>query len=215
MLLNGSTHLAGYLALLIPPALGLILTLPRYHQHRQALLLWLGLAIPVEVFTLSRVGVLGLGVSLPVLALGWLWLTRPRPAEWLAGWRKMGLAARLGLVMAAIALLSMGGIWLQQSFRNRQANTDFRVTLWRAAVTILTEQPLLGAGRATFPAPCCASMTPPCPVTRTVPPTASTSTPPPRWALSACWPGRRFTWPWPGVGGSTGGNSPPPPPKSG
>jgi tetratricopeptide (TPR) repeat protein len=151
MLLNGSTHLAAYLSLLIPPAMALVLTLPRYHQNRKALLLWLGLAFIVEVFTLSRVGVLGLGVSLSLLALGWLWLTRPHPAAWLAGWRRLSFAARLGLIIAAVALLSISAVWLPQSFRGRQVSTDFRFTLWRTAAAILVDSPLTGAGPGNFP----------------------------------------------------------------
>lgn len=148
--LNGSTPLAAYLALLTPPAVGLILTLPRRSENRTALLIWLALALLVQSLTFSRAGVLALLVSLPLTAFGWLAARSDRRVNLLAPWRRLTSAQRLGLGLAVI-LLALGGLlWLQGSFTGRAGSTNHRFLLWGAASETFQAHWLSGAGPANF-----------------------------------------------------------------
>lgn len=145
--LNGATPLAAYLALLTPPALGLILTLPRRSDDRQALWGWLGLALLVQMLTFSRAGILALGVSLALLAVGWR-LARVRGEQMTAAW--IGLIRRPVVLLGAVLAGGAGLFWLQHSFANRAHSTNFRFLLWDAAGQIFWQYPFTGAGPASF-----------------------------------------------------------------
>jgi tetratricopeptide (TPR) repeat protein len=158
--LNGSTPLSAYLALLIPPALGIWLT-SRNHDDRQAIAVWLVLAVIVEGLSFSRGGVLALLVSLPLTGLGW-WLTdrdRGRDREGRRGGRdslslfSISPSRRLVIVGALAALLALailvGPTWLEHTF-NRSHSTQFRFTLWNVALTTFREHPITGAGPYNF-----------------------------------------------------------------
>ncbi len=148
--LNGATPLSAYLALLIPPAIGLILTLPRRDQNRPALVLWLALAVLVQILTFSRAGILALAVSLLLLAIGWLKVTGRGWAELRHYWSRLSPLYR-GLIGFGLVLLAgLGLFWLQYSFLNRAGSTSFRLTLWQAAVEIFHTHWLTGAGPANF-----------------------------------------------------------------
>ncbi len=149
--LNGSTPLAAYLALLTPPAVGLILTLPRRSENRTALLIWLALALLVQSLTFSRAGVLALLVSLPLTAFGWLAArSSDRRVSLFAPWRRLSVAQRLGLGLV-VTLLALGGlVWLQGSFTGRAGSTNHRFLLWGAATETFQAHWLLGAGPANF-----------------------------------------------------------------
>jgi tetratricopeptide (TPR) repeat protein len=148
--LNGSTPLAAYLALLIPPAIALILTLPRRSENRTALIIWLGLALLVQILTFSRAGVLALLVSLPLTALGYVASRPGRPLSRLASWQRLGSGRRLGLALAGIFLALVGLVWLPGSFAGRVASTNHRFMLWGAALEVFQANWLLGAGPANF-----------------------------------------------------------------
>ncbi len=143
--LNGSTPLSAYLALLTPPALTLAWTLPRRNPNRQALIIWLVMAMTVQVLTFSRAGVLALAVSLSLTAAAWA-LLRP-------GWAT-SLLARLRrqplLPVAGVVLLLVLAFWLWHSFTNRAGSTSFRFQLWDAAIHIFADHPLTGAGPSNF-----------------------------------------------------------------
>jgi putative inorganic carbon (HCO3(-)) transporter len=147
--LGGSTPLAAYLAVLIPPALGWTLTTKR-PQTRWALSAWLAVALLVEILTFSRGGVLALSVSLPLTGLGWIvahrrWRTRLR--EWICGQRAwMYGALLLILLLTTVA----AGFWLRHSFEGRHGSTGHRLTLWQVALEIIREHPWLGVGPANF-----------------------------------------------------------------
>jgi len=150
MTLNGSTPLSAYLALLMPPALGLILTLPARDENRKALLVWLGLALPVQILTFSRAGILALGVSLTLMLIGWRWVLGrgwPRPDRF---WRGLNSSSKALLLIVGLAVAGLGLFWLQTSFANRGHSTNFRLTLWQAALTIFLDQPVTGAGPGNF-----------------------------------------------------------------
>jgi tetratricopeptide (TPR) repeat protein len=148
--LNGSTPLSAYLALLIPPAVGLILTLPRRDQNRQALLVWLALALVVQVLTFSRAGILALGVSLTLLAVGWMKVTNQGWREIRRFWTGLKPTVRGVVIAGGIAAVGIGLFWLQRSFANRAGSTNFRFSLWQAAVEIFQDHWLTGAGPANF-----------------------------------------------------------------
>jgi hypothetical protein len=67
--LNGATPLSAYLALLIPPALGILLT-TQDRDDRQAIAVWLALAFIVEGLSFSRGGILALLYPVPFYTMG-------------------------------------------------------------------------------------------------------------------------------------------------
>ncbi|MEW5961448.1 MAG: O-antigen ligase family protein, partial [Chloroflexota bacterium] len=148
--LNGSTPLSAYLALLIPPAIGLIITLPRRDENRQALIVWLVLASVVQILTFSRAGILALGVSLPLLFIGWLKVTARGWPDLPAVWHRVRPGYRLLAVLAGLAAAGAGLFWLQRSFTGRMYTTDFRLLLWQTAFRLFQQQPLTGVGPANF-----------------------------------------------------------------
>jgi tetratricopeptide (TPR) repeat protein len=149
--LNGATPLSAYLALLIPPALGILLT-SRNRDDCQAIAAWLVLAIIVEGLSLSRGGVLALLVSLPLTGLGW-WLARRRRSQASGGKRILSVAQRPVIVgvlaLTLLVAILVGPTWLVRTF-NRSHSTQFRFTLWEAALTTFREHPLTGAGPYNF-----------------------------------------------------------------
>lgn len=148
--LNGSTPLSAYLALLIPPAIGLILTLPRGDQNRQALILWLALAVVVQILTFSRAGVLALAVSLLLLAVGWLKITGRGWTELRRFGSRLSPLSRGLIGVGLVVLAGLGLFWLQQSFLNRAGSTNIRFMLWQTALEIFQDHWLTGAGPANF-----------------------------------------------------------------
>ncbi len=147
--LNGSTPLSAYLALLIPPAIGLFISLPRHNPNRSALVAWLILAFTAQILTFSRAGVLALLISLGLMAGGWYYVSG-KSLRLTAFWQNLRPLYRAAL-LAGIGLIVVSTIfWWQQSFANRQGSTDFRFGLWRVALTVFENQPLSGAGPGNF-----------------------------------------------------------------
>jgi len=146
--LNGATPLAAYLALLIPPALAIRLT-ARRKDDRQAILLWLVLAVVVEGLSFSRGGVLALLVSLPLTGLGW-WYARPRQRGVLRRlWRTRRAAIVGGLLVALVLAALAGRVWLGRVV-GRSHSVRFRLTLWSVAWRTFLEHPLTGVGPYNF-----------------------------------------------------------------
>jgi tetratricopeptide (TPR) repeat protein len=146
--LNGSTPLSAYLALLIPPAIGLIITLPPQNQQRQALFVWLVLAVLVQILTFSRAGVLALAVSLSLTAIGWYRISGGR--SWVFYWQRLTPLYRLLLIIGGGMVVGAGLFWLQRSFASRVGSTQFRFVLWETALTIFQSHLLTGAGPGNF-----------------------------------------------------------------
>ncbi len=147
--LGGSTPLAAYLAVIIPPCIGWMLTV-RGRQERLGLSGLLVAAFLTEVLAFSRGGVLSLAVSLPLTVAGWVaaqshWrdALRRRLTGW--GWRRMAVV--LLVLASAVAL---GGLWLSRSFAGRGASTMFRFTLWQVAAKEFLAHPWTGVGPANF-----------------------------------------------------------------
>ncbi len=148
--LNGSTPLAAYLALLITPAIGLIASLPRRNENRQALIIWLVLAFLVQVLTFSRAGILALGVSLSLFIAGWANISGKGWPEILAYWARRSRLQQALIILSGLVAAGLGLFWLQRSFTGRAGSTSFRFQLWGAALEIFQNHPLTGAGPANF-----------------------------------------------------------------
>lgn len=147
--LGGSTPLAAYLAVLVPPALGWMLTTKR-PQTKWAMIAWLGVALVVEILTFSRGGILALGVSLPLTGLGWI-ASHPRWQTRLRRWFSRRRAWRYGsLLLVLLVVTAAAAFWLSHSFTGRRGSTAHRVTLWQVALETLERHPLLGAGPGNF-----------------------------------------------------------------
>ncbi len=147
--LNGSTPLAAYLALLIPPAIGLIISLPPKNQQRQALFIWLVLAFLAQILAFSRAGMLALAISLSLTALGWYGISRKRSLARFY-WQRLTPLYRILLIIAAVMVVGATLFWLQRSFANRTGSTQFRFVLWDVALTIFQSHPFTGAGPSNF-----------------------------------------------------------------
>jgi tetratricopeptide (TPR) repeat protein len=148
--LNGATPLSAYLALLTPPAIALMVSLPARDENRKALLIWLVLALVVQVLTFSRAGVLALGVSLPLFVIGWrqaMGRSWPNIRQY---WAQLRRWAQVAIAAGSLLAVGLSLFWLQHSFANRAHSTDFRLALWEAAGTIFQEHWLTGAGPANF-----------------------------------------------------------------
>jgi tetratricopeptide (TPR) repeat protein len=147
--LNGSTPLSAYLALLIPPAIGLVLTLSPKDQNRQALYFWLVLAFLVQILTFSRAGVLALAISLSLTVLGWILASDgKRSSFW--SWRQWPLRYRVFIIVSGSIIMGMALFWLQRSFAGRVGSTQIRFVLWDTALTIFQHHFLTGAGPGNF-----------------------------------------------------------------
>jgi tetratricopeptide (TPR) repeat protein len=150
--LNGATPLSAYLALLIPPALGILLT-TQDRDDRQAIAVWLALAFIVEGLSFSRGGILALLVSLPLTALGW-WVARRGVKQVTGGARTLRRSHLLVIVGVLVVLLItaslVGPSWLKHTFANRSGSTQFRFTLWDVALSTFVEHPINGVGPYNF-----------------------------------------------------------------
>ena len=142
--LNGATSLSAYLAMLIPPALALRMTL-RKKDDRQALTIWLVLAVVVEILAFSRGGILALVTSLPIFFALWFFLKSP----------DTGLVPRLKrlpktAIMAVIGLVLVVGLLGLLVFRQRTTalltGDQVRLDLWQSALSMAADYPALGVG---------------------------------------------------------------------
>lgn len=140
--LTGATSLSAYLALLIPPAIGLWLT-NRRKDDRQSLAVWLILAMPVLILTFSRGGILALGVSLPIVGVGWLTLKRP---QFLSKFKFLQSKLIRGIVGLALILGLLGLGFFQQKMAAHSSGDQVRLNLWQSAAQMTLDHPLTGVG---------------------------------------------------------------------
>ncbi len=146
--LGVSTSLSGYLALLIPVALGWALSTPS-PDARKGLVLWIVAALVVMVLSFSRGGLLSLAVSLPLFTVLIL-IGQPERRQWLIrmlrGWR---LAAALGV--AAILVAGVVLAWLRSNVTGgHAAGDDIRRNLFDSAWQVGLAHPITGVGPGGF-----------------------------------------------------------------
>ncbi len=147
--LNGATALASYLTLLMPIAISLILTLPRHHKDRSALIGWMILAGITEILTFSRVGILALGISVPAFAAGFF-LVEPKTISKIRHRLKENIRYHWVNIIGVGVIASFVLFWLQHSFSNRSSSTNFRFTLWKTAWQLFKNHIWLGVGPSNF-----------------------------------------------------------------
>jgi len=144
-------HFAGFLLLIIPIAFGLFLG--TFHlEKRLFLFLLLGVMGAAFVLSLSRGGLLSLGCA-GVLLLLWLILKqREQPGFW-----KMlvVLAVLVMLVGSVIIFVGISPIahrsLLKTFFPNKTIlEGEIRLPIWRSALPLIKEFPLVGSGLGTF-----------------------------------------------------------------
>jgi tetratricopeptide (TPR) repeat protein/O-antigen ligase len=142
------TALSAFVALLIPPAITIAVG-TRQRDVRLGMLLWLVGAGAVELLALSRGGFLALGVSLPLLLLGstatptfrrlWSTLLSRR-------WRPLFVSAILVMLVAALG----AGLWAATRFGDHASGDAVRWDLWRSALAMFRDHPLVGVGPAAY-----------------------------------------------------------------
>src|SRR5512137_1326765 len=138
-------HLAGFLALIAFPVLGLAL-----RRHGQARLLWLmGFVVVVAplFLSLSRGGIGAFFGGVTVFLL--LMARRSRPeGEPPHPWRWAALAG-LTAALGAVAYLALEPV-VRELSTLRTARDDVKLELWRPALTLVSEHPFAGIGRGAF-----------------------------------------------------------------
>lgn len=125
----------GFIAFLIPVA-GAVLLSKRFGPGlRAAAALAIAFALPALTLSYVRGAIVGLVVG----TIGWLGLLRPKTA----------LLVALGVVVAAVALAPST---LEQRFRGESSSTGtvLRVDIWKSALAIYEDYPVLGAGVSNF-----------------------------------------------------------------
>lgn len=125
---------AGYLAMLLPLAVAVLLT-----RRAPLLLRWLAatgiaLGVPALVWSYSR-GALAAVVIGPVI---WLIVVRPR------------IAILAGLLLALVVFLLAPGAVRQRFQSTSGGEVEIRSDIWSAAADIYTEHPILGVGINNF-----------------------------------------------------------------
>ena len=156
--MNGATPLSAYIALLIPPAIAILVTTP-LRDTRRAMSLWLVLALVVEALSMSRGGILALLVSLPLTALAFYRARRgmdmgaiahskspPQHAPDKSDAKRRRWLLGAGLTVGIVAFAMLGPLWWQSTFARRAGSTDFRFILWQVALGTFQEDPMTGVG---------------------------------------------------------------------
>lgn len=143
-----ATVLSAYVALWIPPAIGILAT-TRNRDTRLGMLLWLMGAVLVILLSLSRGGFLALGVSLPLMLLGATRSPAFRRGRFYKVAKKAGpWLLRTSLVLLLIAI-GLGAIWATR-LTEHSSGDAVRMDLWRSALEMLRDHPLTGIGPAAF-----------------------------------------------------------------
>ena len=141
--LANATALSAFLALLIPPALGILLS-SRDWDTRIGMALWIVAALLITGFSLSRGGLLALGVSSVVFALG-----ASRSPFVRKRWSR-GTIYIVGTVVGIAALGLVVGILLMSQQVGHPGADTVRFDLWRSAAGMLHDFPLTGVGAGEF-----------------------------------------------------------------
>ena len=146
--LVNNTALSAFVALLIPPAVGIVLT-ARDREVRTGMTLWLFAAGGIILLALSRGGFLALGVSLPLLFLGGM--RDPRFRKWWS--RFSSTSGRVLLVGAAaigLVLVLSAGLLVAARLAQHSSGDAVRADLWRSAGAMFLDHPLTGVGPGAY-----------------------------------------------------------------
>ena len=146
--LVNNTALSGFIALLIPPAISILLT-ARDREIRTGMALWLIAAGGIILLSLSRGGFVALGVSLPLLVLGG---TRdPRFRRWWSGFSSSRVRAILVAAIVVVLVLAVGaGFVLASRLAQHRSGDAVRMDLWRSAGTMFLDHPATGVGPGAY-----------------------------------------------------------------
>jgi tetratricopeptide (TPR) repeat protein/O-antigen ligase len=144
--LSNTTALSAFVAMLIPPAITILVS-TRLRDVRQGMLLWLIAAGAVEFLALSRGGFLALGVSLPLLLLGSTRSPQIR-RRWPVRLRSRPLLIT-AILLALVATLGVG-FWLAVRLSAHGSGDAVRWDLWRSAIAMFRDHPLTGVGPAAY-----------------------------------------------------------------
>lgn len=143
---------SGYVALLIPAAIGFVLNTPRL-TLRLRLIGFTLLAVIILLLSFSRTGLLALAAGLIVMA-GLSWYTRTSQFMFSSLWqpkhRYLLLAFGLGLTVIAAMLFLNWSYYLNFLVANRESSNEIRSSLLQAARLMWQDHPLLGAGPGLF-----------------------------------------------------------------
>jgi tetratricopeptide (TPR) repeat protein/O-antigen ligase len=145
--LSNTTALSAFVALLIPPAITILVS-TKLRDVRLGMLLWLIAAGAVELLALSRGGFLALGVSLPVLLLG-----STRTPWFRRRWSTLMSSARpllAGAVLVVLLVALGAGFWLAARLSTHSSGDAVRWDLWRSAIAMFRDHPLIGVGPAAY-----------------------------------------------------------------
>jgi tetratricopeptide (TPR) repeat protein/O-antigen ligase len=146
--LTNITALSAFVALLIPPAIA-ILASTRHRDVRLGMGLWLVAAGAVELLALSRGGFLALGVSVPLLLLGSTGAPRFRRRWRAIQWKRWRPFLAVAAVLALVAAVG-AGLWLASRLSAHGTGDAVRWDLWRSALAIFGDHPLVGVGRGAY-----------------------------------------------------------------
>lgn len=146
--LVNNTALSGFVALLIPPAVSILLT-AQDREVRIGMALWLIAAGGIILLSLSRGGFVALGVSLPLLVLGG---TRdPRFRRWWSGFSSARGRTILVAAIAVVLVLVVGaGLLLASRLAQHRSGDAVRMDLWRSAGAMFVDHPATGVGPGAY-----------------------------------------------------------------
>ena len=127
---------AAYLMVLLPVAVAVLVSRAFTPLLRALALLAAGLAVPALMLTYSRASIVGLAVG----AFVWLVLL----------WPKKTIAAATAIALLAL-IVAPGTVAGRFNADTGSADLALRTGIWRGALDVATQHPLLGAGISNFP----------------------------------------------------------------
>ena len=146
--LANATAVSAFIAALIPPAICIAVGTPN-REVRFGMLLWLSLALLIELLSLSRGGFLALGVSLLFLLVGSLF--SPQVRSWqlqLSRWKALLLFTLF--IVGALVVRAAAALWLLSGRTLYGSGDAVRIDYWRSAIAIIQDHSLTGVGPAAF-----------------------------------------------------------------
>jgi putative inorganic carbon (HCO3(-)) transporter len=146
--LVNNTALSAFMALLIPPAISILLA-TRDREVRVGMALWLIAAGVIVLLSLSRGGFVALGVSLPLLLLGGV--RDPRFRRKWSGFSTAKVRLMLTGALGVILILAVGaGVLLASRLAEHRSGDAVRMDLWRSASAMFMDHPLAGVGPGAY-----------------------------------------------------------------